>query len=177
MRPLLALLLLLVLAPVADAEAPWRPTRQAIADTGAAFYAFGTPPAFDVQPSPDGSRVHQSQWVHNGIPFGLILVQLAEDPGTPEQQETLLGAYLDHVAGQALGLKPGLDPGLGHRLDSTPQARGILLYGDDAQGRTTALKGWIAGRMLAVLHVGDIEALPSYNIVQLYLDGFRFPAP
>jgi hypothetical protein len=176
MKSLLRLLLpaLLLFTTLATAEVP-RLRKIAIADTGATAY-FPGEPEFKKNLSEDGSEVFTTELEAAGQHYGLILVRLkASLQGDSESREPMLWSYMEFLQQSVFELTDTVPPGYGHRLDSAPQARGILSMGEDAAGEQYWIKGWTDGRLMAVLYLHAPQE-PNINLVNLYLDSFRFPA-
>lgn len=169
------LLPLLFILGLGTAHAAPRFNKQAIADTGAFCY-LPAPAEFRKSVSADGSDVFNTEVEAEGLGYGLIAVRLNDDPGTdPEVWERQLLTYLQHLGSTVFKLRAVADPGFGQRLDSSPEARGILLIGEDADGETIWIKGWANQQMVAVLYVYGRSELNA-SLTRVFLDGFRFPA-
>lgn len=176
MKSLIRLLppMLLMLSTLVSAEVP-RLRKVAIADTGASAY-FPGEPVFTKSLSEDESEVFTTELEASGQRYGLILVRLkASLQGDGEAREQLLWSYMEFLQQSVFELTGTVPPGYGHRLDSAPQARGILSMGEDASSEQYWIKGWTDGRLMAVLYLHAPQE-PNINVVNLYLDSFRFPA-
>lgn len=159
--------------PEGHAQIP-RLKKQDVSNSGAAIYIPGEP-LWDVSVSEDGSTVFSTEVKSDSIVFGAIVVMLKEKLSSEDviPQELLL-SYMDFLNEQVFGIVQATEPGVGHTLDSNPEATGILLYGMDAAGFEYTLKGWADPGSLAVLYIKSKSEV-NYNIQEMYLNGFRFP--
>ena len=145
-----------------------------IMETGASAY-FPAEPTFDLSYSEDESEVYTAEVTHAEVVYGVVIVKFAENIGDdPEIWEELLMSYMTFLNESAFELTNVVDPGYGHNLESHPQAKGILEFGEDGDGLQYVIKGWVDQNMLAVMFVSSKEEL-NLNIRNLFLDGFRFP--
>jgi hypothetical protein len=172
LRTILPILVLTFMVYIVAAQVP-RFTKYDVAETGAKVY-MPTEVTFERSESEDGSDVYTAECEFAEVKYYAIVVHFADNLGDdPDAWEELLISYMDFLR-EALEIEDWLDPGKGHTLDSHPEARGVINYGANADGREFSFKGWVDDEMLAVLiieHVGEM----NYNVQQMYLNGFRFP--
>jgi hypothetical protein len=163
-----------LLAGISSAQAP-RFTQYGVAETGAKVY-FPMEPIFDMSLSEDQSEVYSAEVEFEGVVYGAIIVRLSESlPDDPAEWESLLLSYMDFLNESAFSLTDVVDPGLGHTLESHPEAKGALQFGEDADGNKFAVKGWADAHTVAVMYVKAQQEV-NVNVQNLFLDGFRFPA-
>ena len=145
-----------------------------INQTGAAIYLPGEP-VFEKDYSEDSSELFTCQMDFADVTYGAIIVKFAEPLGSDTTVwEELLLSYMQFLNSSAFMLTNAVDPGYGRTLESHPSARGILIYGEDADKKQYAIKGWVDENFIAVLYVYSMEEM-NYNIQSLFLNGFRFP--
>jgi hypothetical protein len=144
---------------------------------GCALYApagftFGEPSL-----SEDGSQVWLGETLVGEHTFYAIVVRFKEPVGEDgAANEQLLLAYMQFLHGP-MAVQAAAGAGLGHRLESHPPARGVIDFWQDETGNQHAVKGWVDPYRLAVLGISGPREYPIFNVQQMYLDGFRFPAP
>ena len=173
-KTLFLLLFLLVCSSLSAFSQVPRFSKFDIKDTGAAIY-MPSEPEIEVSYSEDNSIVYSAMVEHDNVGYSFIVVQLAETmEDNPEVWEGVLLAYMEFLNTEVFELTGIVDPGLGHTLDSHPRARGVIQYGEDADGIQYSFKGWADEKMLAVLYVMS-EGEVNFNFQQLFLNGFRFP--
>jgi hypothetical protein len=151
-----------------------RLSKQAIGACGCSLYA---PEGFSVgapQKSDDGSDVYTGSVKVDGWEFGVIAVKFGSDLGNDgDANEAMLLSYLEFLKTQ-LDITGAVGVGKGHKLDSNPNARGVIDFWKDKDGDDWAVKAWVDGKHLGVLYVAGKGDYPIYNVQQLFLDGFRF---
>ena len=146
-----------------------------VMQTGAALYIPGTP-TWDVSFSEDSSKIYTTTVEVGGNTYGAIVVQFAESIvfANNDEKNSLLTSYMTFLNSSAFQLTETIDFGLGHRLESNPDAIGVIQFGQTAEGVEYDTKGWIDGKFLAVLFIAHKEEL-NYNYRELFFEGFRFP--
>ncbi|MCB9230381.1 MAG: hypothetical protein H6581_01855 [Bacteroidia bacterium] len=176
MKHTLILITILVLAASlrVEAQVP-RFSKQPIGESGCKAYLPGTFSDFEVSKTEDGLPMYMGEYVENEITYGVILVDLSKGEFAEESKEdllTLLTSYLDYLQ-SAFEITGAAGYGLGHTLDSNPNAQGVIDYWEDGDLLQYAVKGWVDHNALAVLFVSGKE-LPVYNVQEMFLNGFRF---
>lgn len=146
-----------------------------IMDTGAKAY-FPSDPGFELSYSEDNSKVFSSSVEFGGANYGIIMVELAEPLGENEEEvwQELLLSYLDYLSSEVFQLSEVVPPGLGHKLESHPEAIGVLLYGETEEKLQYVIKGWTDRNIIAVMYISSENEI-IYNVQEMYLNGFRFP--
>ena len=159
--------------PVLQSQTP-RFAKYEVMNTGAAVY-FPAEPVFELSYSEDESEVYTAEITQGENSYGTIIVNFAEELGENSGEwESLLFSYMEFLNKSAFELVSVVDPGYGHTMESHPEAKGILEFGEDANGLRYVIKGWIDKNMLAVMFVYSVEEM-NINLRNLFLDGFRFP--
>lgn len=144
-----------------------------VMESGTYIY-FPAEAVFEKSYSEDSSDVYTCEAEVGGINYGAIIVKFAgELNDEPSDWEALLSLYMEYLASSTFALTSQVDPGYGHTLESAPEAKGILMYGEDADVNQYAIKGWINKYVLAVLFVYSKEEM-NINVQNLFLNGFRF---
>ena len=146
-----------------------------IGQSGCSAYFPEGMPDFELSKSEDGADVYTSEVAVDGFMFGCIAVKFVEPftDSSPEEMEGLLISYMEYLKSH-FEITASAGVGKGHTLESSPDARGVLDYWEDAEKTQFAVKGWVNQRALGVMIIyGPIE-YPNFNLQQMYLDGFRF---
>lgn len=175
-------LALLPAALSAQTDVP-RFSKYPVAETGCTLYMPADPGEFTASDSEDGSKVYVGEVQSGDYFFAAIVVKLAEpidgsDPITGWNfgaNYLLMESYLDFLKGQ-FGVTDAAGYGKGHTMESNEMAVGMIDYWLDAEGVRYAIKGWCDPHFLAVLMVYGPDEYPHFNALELYLNGFRFPA-
>lgn len=124
--------------------------------------------------APDSSKVYTGEVVSDGYFFSLILVQLNGIEMTNlEEKESMLINYMDYLK-ESFSIVGSAGYGKGHRIESDPDAVGIIDYWEDIEGEPWAVKAWANKNTLAVMMLYGPNEYPLFNVQQLFLDGFRF---
>ena len=156
-----------------NAQTP-RFVKYPVMESGTLIY-MPSEPTFDKSYSEDSSEVYTCQVDFGNAQYGAIIVKIKEALGSDTiAWEELLLSYMEFLSSSAFMLTNVMEPGYGHTLESHPAARGILMYGEDADKKQYAIKGWVDENFIAVLYVSSMEEM-NYNFQNLYLNGFRFP--
>ncbi|MEY3443791.1 MAG: hypothetical protein RLZZ519_2072 [Bacteroidota bacterium] len=175
MKRLSILSLLIVLTSVVWSQSVPRFAKYDIAETGCKVYLPEDPGEFEMSLSEDNSEVFTGEVTHNDFNFGVILVKFSEPIGKDkETMNDMITSYLDFLQTQ-FGVTGSAGYGLGHTLESAPDAVGVIDYWEDADGLQYAIKSWCDGDFLAVLMLYGAEEYPIFNAQQMFLEGFRFP--
>lgn len=148
-----------------------------IRETGMAVYLPSEPDSFDLTFSEDKSEVYTTEITKGGWNYGVIAVKLAETLGleTSEEKEDFIITYLDFLKEQ-FEIKSSAGYGRGHTMEGYEQAAGVIDYWDDKDGNQYKVKSWTDGKVLAVLYIYGEEEYPWQSLMEMYLNGFRFPA-
>jgi|GEM_PF-3335867 len=133
-------------------------------------------PAFTASQSEDGALVETAEFGHDGITFALIGVKFSEAMDFDVDNEEVLVGYLDHLK-TAFDVKEAVGYGRGHRLESAPDAKGVIDYWETTEGEQIAVKGWITRHQIAVYTIWTKSELPPRGVMTMFFDGARFPAP
>jgi hypothetical protein len=170
----LFLLIALCCAIRVSAQTP-RFTKYFVSDTNAEIYLPGEPDWLPSK-SEDGSFVYTTSITHSDNEYVAIVVKFAESPGSDQAVlEALLMAYIKYLGTNVFNITNMTDFGMGHKLESAPQAYGLITFAEDAEGQKYAIKGWIDSGMLSVLSIRHKQELNN-KIQDVYLNGFRFPS-
>jgi hypothetical protein len=172
----LALLVLLGLASIVQAQTAPRFVKTPIGDSGCSLYLPGKPDPVDVSFSPDSSVVYTIETLDSTsgkyFHFGTILVNL-NGMELAGMEEDMLESYMDYLQ-QAFEIVESAGYGRGHTLSTHPTAKGVIDYWEDATGDQWAVKGWAAESTLFVMFVYGPENYPNYNVVDMFFNGARF---
>ncbi len=157
-----------------SAQVP-RLTKYQINETGRYAYYPSDPGYVEPEKSDDGSDVYTLEVEFAGVNYGTIMVDFADgmmNEVSKEELETMLTSYLDFLQG-ALKITGSAGYGMGHTLESNPDASGVIDYWEDEEGRPWVIKGWVDKNTLAVMYIYAKE-LPADGIQSMFLNGFRF---
>lgn len=168
------LALLLLSSTLLLAQVP-RFAKHPVMETGAALYIPGTP-TWELSYAEDSSKVYVTTVEVGGNTYGAIVVQFSEPIAfaNNDEKNSLLTSYMTFLNSATFGLTETVDFGLGHTLESNPNAVGAIQFGQTAEGVEYDTKGWIDGNFLAVLFISHTAEL-NYNYRELFFQGFRFP--
>jgi hypothetical protein len=176
MKILLSFLLLAftLTATAQEFTAP-RLTKTAIGESGCHAYLPPGSETFDVSNSEDGSTLYTGDFLVDEYSYGLIVVKLSQDAqiATQEDKEALLTSYMDYLQ-VTFAITSSVGYGKGHTLEKYPEATGVLDYWIDEDATEWVVKGWCDGKTLAIMMLYGPGAYPSYNVQNMFLDGFRF---
>jgi len=129
---------------------------------------------FDIEYSPDSARVYTGDFYSGDFHYAVIVVKLnGVELETAEDKEGMLISYLDYLQ-ESFSIIESAGYGLGHTMESNPDAIGIIDYWVDEEEDQWSVKGWADGNTLGILFIYGATDYPSINASQLYLDGFRF---
>jgi hypothetical protein len=153
-----------------------RLTKMPIGQSGCSAYFPKGMPEFELSKSEDGSDVYTSEAEVEGFYFACITVKFLEpfSDAAPQELENLLISYLDFLQSQ-FSVTEAAGAGKGNTLESSPNARGVIDYWQDAEDTHYVVKGWVNPRALGIMLIYGLTDYPHYNLQQMYLDGFRFP--
>lgn len=172
--------LLTVLLPCAIFSQEKEPVPQlsktVIGNSGCSAYLPQGFPEFEVSFSEDSSLVYVSEMGIGNYYFGCITVKFAEPfdaSVSGDEFEELLIAYMAFLE-NSLDITGAAGIGRGHRLESSPDARGVIDYWEDEAGNHYAVKGWANAKNLGVLYITGPDEYPYFNLQKMFLDGFRF---
>lgn len=146
-----------------------------IGQSGCSAYLPPGMPEFDLSKSEDNSDVYTSEVELDSFVFGCIAVRFSEPftDASPDEMEELLISYMDFLK-SPFEITSAVGYGKGHLLDGYPDARGVIDYWEDGNGRQYAVKGWVNQKYIGFLYIGGAGDYPYLNLQQMYLDGFRF---
>lgn len=168
--------LLLMAGSVAFGQSVPRLAKYTVGTTGCAVYLPSDPGEFEMSLSEDDSQIFTGESKHGDHFFAVIVVQLSEPIGDAEEDKyDMMTAYLDFLQEQ-FSVTGAAGYGKGHTLESAPKAVGVIDYWEDAEGTQYAIKSWCDGNFLSVLLLYGPEDYPIYNVQDMFLNGFRFPA-
>lgn len=168
------LALLLFTTTFLSAQTP-RFAKHPVKETGAFLY-IPKEPTWEISYSEDSSKIYTTT-VESGVTtYGAIIVQFPTEMAFANNDEKngLLTSYMSFLNETAFQLTQTVDFGLGHTMESNPDAVGVIQYGETAEGMQYATKGWVDKKFLAVLFIAYTGDL-NYNYQELFLNGFRFP--
>jgi hypothetical protein len=129
--------------------------------------------AFEISYSPDSAKVYTGEVIDGNHHFAIIVVKMTQKLTSLEEKENLMTGYLDHLR-NSFEVIQSAGYGKGHRLESAPNAIGMIDYWEDKDHNKWAIKGWTDNNIIAVLMLYGPETYPIFNIQQMFLDGFRF---
>lgn len=175
MRTFLALILAMGALTLAAQNHP-KLEKMPIGKSGCSGYFPKGMPAFDMSLSEDGSEVYSSEMEANGYVFGNITVKFKApfQKSSNSNMEDVLEAYLEFLQKQ-FGVTGTAGLGRGHRMEGAPHALGMIDYWEDRDGLSYSVKGWIDPNFLSVMYIYGEGDYPSFNLQEMYLNGFRFP--
>ena len=152
-----------------------RLSKMDIGQSGCAAYFPEGMPDFELSKSEDGADVYTSDMEVDGFRFACITVKFTEPftDSEPDELEELLIGYLEYLQTQ-FEITSSAGVGLGHTLESAPDARGVLDYWEDGEGTQYAVKGWINQKAIGIMISYGPGEYPHFNLQQMYLDSFRF---
>jgi hypothetical protein len=150
--------------------------KYAIGTSGCSVYLFCEPGNFGSSYSEDSAIVYTGDCkTADSSDYGFICVQLKQTTADMQVAEELLVAYLDYLK-TALNITAAAGYGKGHILNGNVNTRGIIDYWTDKTGDEWKMKAWTDGRFIAVLYVYASGTLKETEKMNVFLDGFRFPA-
>lgn len=168
------IIICLVLSTAFGQEPTPRFQKYPVLETGCAYYLPG-PVEFELTLSEDGAKVITGEVEFGKFFFSTITVEFVADMElTAEVMPGLIESYLNYLMG-TMDIVASAGIGMGHTLESNPNAIGAIDYWEDGEGTQFAVKAWCDANYLSVLLLYGPEEYPSYNIQQLFLNGFRFP--
>lgn len=145
-----------------------------ISNSGCSLYLYCDPKKFDFDYSEDSSKVYTSECYSNEVTYGVICIQLLNTLASLESAEELVISYLDFLKAD-FNVRTAAGYGKGHRLNQDENTRGIIDYWTDGEQRSWKIKAWTNGKYIGVLYANSQKELPESKI-NVFLDGFRFPA-
>lgn len=175
MKSLLTILAIILSATaILNAQESSRFQKYPISNTGCFAYFPSAPGAFDVQMSDDSLNVYTGEASFDNANYAVILVDFKENfKGVKKEElEGLVTGYLDFLQKQ-FAITGAAGYGMGHTLESNPNAVGVIDFWEDADGLKYSVKAWADEKTLAVLMVYSKSEV-NYNISSLFLNGFRF---
>jgi len=141
-------------------------------DSGCSLYSW-CDFQFKTELSQDSSLVFESECNKDGLNYGVIGIKLRGAIGDLDQAQETLIRYLDYLKTN-FKITKSAGYGKGHRLNNNENTRGIIDYWEDNDKNNWKVKGWTNGKYIAVLYGYSAKELPE-SILNVYLDGFRFP--
>ncbi len=176
MKRLSLLLLLFAFATALTAQiAVPRFSKYDVGKTGCKVYLPADPGEFEMTLSEDQSEVYTGEVDKDDYNFAVIVVKLSESIGDDNDvKNDLITAYLDFLQEQ-FSVTSTAGYGLGHTLESAPNAVGVIDYWEDSDGLQYAIKSWCDGKILSVMLLYGAEEYPIFNVQEMFLNGFRFP--
>lgn len=142
--------------------------------TCTAYFPDDEDPNFELSYSPDSSKVYTGEVYSGDHHFSVILIELnGIELQNEEEKENILINYLDYLQG-TFSIVSAAGYGKGHKMESDPDAVGIIDYWEDVDGEPWAVKAWANKNTLAVMMLYGPNEYPLFNVQQLFLDGFRF---
>ncbi len=177
MKRISSLLFLLACVTLLSAQvAVPRFAKYDVAETGCKVYLPGDPGEFELTLSEDKSEVYTAEVTHEDYNFAVIVVKFSEPIGdATDDKNDMMTSYLDFLQKQ-FAVTDAAGYGLGHTLESAPDAVGVIDYWEDSDGLQYAVKSWCDGNFLAVLVLYGSEEYPYLTAQEMFLNGFRFPA-
>ena len=144
-----------------------------IADSGCMLYSF-CELNFKTEKSEDASMIYTAECEKDKVNYGVICVKLSESVKDLDKAEALLIRYLDFLKSN-FKIKESAGYGKGHRLRNDENTRGVIDYWMGNNKNNWKIKGWTDGKFIGVLYGYSANELLETKL-NLYLDGFRFPA-
>ncbi|MFN8285232.1 MAG: hypothetical protein U0V74_00690 [Chitinophagales bacterium] len=174
MRVILIVLLVVGFANVLNAQQTPRFTKMPIGNSGAYAYmpAKGDPAEFSY--SQDSSKVFTMNASFDDYLYDVIYIEFAQAFETDEQVDAVLVSYLDYLK-TVLKTTSCAGYGKGHILSTHKQAQGVKDYCKDDEGSELQLMGWADKHYLAVLVITGDKQYPNQSVVDMFLNGIRFP--
>ncbi|MBB4806223.1 hypothetical protein HNP38_001495 [Chryseobacterium defluvii] len=163
------LLLLLFSFTFYHAQVP-RFVKYNVADSGTSLYLPGEP-KWETSVSEDKSTIYTTEVNFNNVTYGALVVKLFNPA---DNIEPVLENYLQYLNMNFFQLTKTTDIGKGHTMEKYPDVKGILEYGENAEGESYTIKCWGNKSYLSVLYIRSKEEV-NYNFQEMYFNGFRFP--
>ncbi|HBS88727.1 MAG: hypothetical protein A2W91_18975 [Bacteroidetes bacterium GWF2_38_335] len=175
MNKFLLTLLLIGTVVVSMAQDVPRFAKYPVSTSGCYAYFPADPGSFELQKSEDSLNMYIGEVNFGGAFYSMILVDLgnAFAESGKEELDGLLTQYLDYLQTQ-LNITGAAGYGMGHTLESNPNATGVIDFWEDAELYQYDVKAWADNHFLAVLMVYSLEEV-NYNYKSMFLNGFRFP--
>jgi hypothetical protein len=126
---------------------------------------------FEISKSVDSSKVFMGECNMGEVNYGVIAVQLLNQPENLLMAEDLLIAYLDHLK-TSFSIVKAAGYGKGHTLNNDLNTRGILDYWEDTEKNNWKVKGWTNGKIIGVMYAYSLKEIPESK-VNVFLDGLR----
>jgi hypothetical protein len=145
-----------------------------ISNSGCSLYLYCDPKKFDFDYSEDSSKVYTGECFNNDVIYGVICIQLLRPITDLEAAEEMMISYLDFLKAD-FSVRTAAGYGKGHRLNQDESTRGIIDYWKDGEERNWKIKAWTNGKYIGVLYANSAKELAEAK-VNVFLDGFRFPA-
>lgn len=122
----------------------------------------------------DSSEVYNCDISEGDFVYSVIVVKLKDTRlSTEEDKNDMLIDYLDFLQTN-FSITESAGYGLGHTLNNYPEAVGILDYWKDSENNQWSVKGWADSSTIGIMMLQGPTDYPSFNVQQLFLDGFRF---
>jgi hypothetical protein len=149
-------------------------SKYSIRETGAGLY-MPAEPIWEISYSDDSSKLYTAEVEFGGVNYGAIIVKFAESLGDNSKDwQNMIVSYLEYLNKSVFEFESVVDPGFGHKLESHPEAVGVLQYAEDQEGYDYVIKAWADSKYMAVLFVSYRDEM-NFNYREIYLNGFRFP--
>jgi hypothetical protein len=175
MKRFFLLSLCTVLCALTWAQSVPRFAKYEIGETGCKVYLPADPGTFEMTLSEDQSEVYTAEVVHEDFNFAVITVRFSEPLGDDDAlKNDMMTSYLEFLQ-QQFQISGSAGVGMGHLLESAPDAVGVIDYWEDNDGLQYAVKSWCDGNFLSVLVLYGKEEYPYFNAQEMFLNGFRFP--
>ncbi len=143
--------------------------------SGHALYLPAKPNKVEISYSPDSSKVYTINCIDTtqkaNFYFGAIVVDLKES--IVGNEENILEKYLDYLKSN-FKIKESAGYGKGHILETHPAAKGMIDYWRDEEGNEWKITGWADANTIVVMYEYGAKEYPIFNIVDLFMKGFRF---
>ncbi len=148
--------------------------KYSIGDSGCSAYLFCDPGIFEKTYSEDSSLVYTGDCKADSLTYGIICAKIKDVISNADDAESLLVNYLGYLK-SAFEIKSSAGYGKGHTMNNKPDARGIIDYWKDKDGKEWKIKGWTDGKFIAVMYLYANGKLNETEKMNLFLNGFRFP--
>ena len=143
-----------------------------ISNSGCSVYTY-CDFRFEKEYSEDSSLVYVSECAKDEMTYGVICVKLLQPANDLDRAEESLISYLDYLK-TSFKISKSAGYGLGHRLASNENTRGVLDYWEDSDKNNWKVKAWTNGKFIGVLYGYSTKELPESKL-NIFLESFRFP--
>jgi hypothetical protein len=145
-----------------------------ILNSGCSSYFPEIPTNFEKSLSEDSSIVYTASVDFDNYTYGLITVKFKNTfNGSISEHEELLISYMEYLK-TVFNVTEALGYGKGHTSTFNQNATGIIDTWEDNTKNTISVKAWIDNNFIGFLYLKGKVEYPNINIINIYLNGFRF---